>query len=417
MTIFYIINIIACESNTKEDAVTEPSEEVVEPSQEIMEPNSEPSSEVTEPSEEQPSEEIVPEIISILGARVTDRSTPETGNGNGGVLQVDLTTISDISVDETVIYQWFANGNEIDGAVDETITLADFEVENESIHVEVSYVNTDGLERFALSYPIETGNWRIHSGGEDGTVAGKNPIPFWETYSFDGSSRTHDGSGYEGRYRASETHSITSVRADEVGITTREGEHVLQFFGGTESKRVELGNRNWNTRVQHNQGVYVSASLYLPNEEWDPITQYSTIIFQHKQYPGADPNFEIRLSNEGDYKLFVRSPYEHYELTGQRHDDYHIATLLPNTWHDIKIYLKPSQNETEGQINIYVDGANVFEGVGTNLNDTDDTNDSFLKLGMYTNIEDDRIMYFDAIEMATFVDTDIDTWLSLPITE
>ena len=44
-------------------------------------------------------------------------------------MQVDLTTISDISVDETVIYQWFANGNEIDGAVDETITLADFEVE------------------------------------------------------------------------------------------------------------------------------------------------------------------------------------------------------------------------------------------------------------------------------------------------
>ena len=47
MTIFYFVNIIACESNTKEDAVTEPSDEVVEPSQEIMEPNSEPSYELS----------------------------------------------------------------------------------------------------------------------------------------------------------------------------------------------------------------------------------------------------------------------------------------------------------------------------------------------------------------------------------
>ena len=49
---------------------------------------------------------------------------------------------------------------------------------------------------------------------------------------------------------------------------------------------------------------------------------------------GSDPNFEIRLSNLGEYKLYVRSPYSHYGLTGQKVTDYPIATLSPDTWHD-----------------------------------------------------------------------------------
>ena len=105
-----------------------------------------------------------------------------------------------------------------------------------------------------------------------------------------------------------------------------EGDYILRLHGDSSNygsstpksytKRVELGNRDWNTRAFPDRDVYISASVYLPSDAWDQVTRYSTIMFQHKQYPGSDPNFELRLSNEGDYRLYVQSPYQHYGLSG-----------------------------------------------------------------------------------------------------
>jgi hypothetical protein len=94
------------------------------------------------------------------------------------------------------------------------------------------------------------------------------------------------------------------------------------------------------------------------------------------------------------------------------HDHKTIATLTPNFWHDLKIHLTPSQDSESGQITIYLDGKVIFSGNGSNLNDKDNTNDSFLKLGMYTNIYDDRHFFLDAVEMTTYLLRSVADWVS-----
>jgi uncharacterized repeat protein (TIGR02543 family) len=61
---------------------------------------------------------------------------------------------------------------------------------------------------------------------------------------------------------------------------------------------------------------------------------------------------------------------------------------------------------------IYLDGEVIFSEQGTNLNDKDTTNDSFLKLGMYTQILDDRHYFVDAVEMATFLPSTVSDWVN-----
>ena len=364
-------------------------------------------------------------LLQILGSRVNDRDWNE--NVGGGHLRADLSQLSDRDLSKTISYQWYADDVAVSGATSRDFILEEHSINNEAIYLVATYTALSGQQRVATSPTLNQLDWRIFSGGEDpsitgdypyagimeGNLIGDNPTPFMATYSFASSSRTHGGNGwYEDGYRASETHSITSINASDQGMPAQEGTNILKMAATSNSKRVEWGNRNFNTRVQENQNVYVSQKIYLPSSEWDPVTQYSTLIFQHKQYPGSDPNFEIRLSNLGDYKLYVRSPYSHYSLTGQRVTDYPIATLNPDTWHDLKIHLTPSQSNSVGQMTIYLDGEVIFSEQGTNLNDKDTTNDSFLKLGMYTQILDDRHYFVDAVEMATFLPSTVSDWVN-----
>ncbi|MCH1499753.1 MAG: heparin lyase I family protein, partial [Akkermansiaceae bacterium] len=364
-------------------------------------------------------------LLQILGSTVNDKDWNE--NVGGGHLRADLSQLSDRDISEAIEYQWYADDIAVSGATSRDLKLEAHNISTEAIHLIATYTTLSGQQRIATSPTLNQLDWRIFSGGEDSSIAGDypytgimesnlvgdNPTPFMATYSFASSSRTHGGNGwYEDGYRASETHSITSINASDQGLPTQEGINILKIAATSDSKRVEWGNRNFNTRVQENQNVYVSQKIYLPSSEWDEVTQYSTIIYQHKQYPGSDPNFEIRLSNLGDYKLYVRSPYSHYGLTGQKVTDYPIATLSPDTWHDFKIHLTPSQSNSVGQMAIYLDGEIIFSEQGTNLNDIDTTNDSFLKLGMYTQILDDRHYFVDAVEMATFLPSTVSDWVN-----
>ena len=86
--------------------------------------------------------------------------------------------------------------------------------------------------------------------------------------------------------------------------------------------------------------------------------------------------------------------------------------MSPDTWHDLKIHLTPSQDDSLGQVTIYLDGETIFSETGTNLNDRDNTSDSFLKLGMYTNIEDSRHYYVDSVEMSTFIRSTVSDWVA-----
>ncbi len=362
---------------------------------------------ITEPSSSQSFTDV--NGLQIVGSTVSDKDWDQ--HVGGGHLRADLSQLNDRDTSAAITFQWYADDLAISGATTSDLILEDYNISPETIYLLASYSTLSGEQVTVTSPTLEQGDWRIFSGGEDGTIAGSNPAPFMETYSFSNSSRTHNGDGwYEDRILASDTHSITSVGAAEVGLSAIEGDSIIRIAATDGSKRSELGNRNWNTRLQENHDLYFAESLYLPKEEWDVVTQYSTLIFQHKQYPGADPNFEVRLSNEGDYKLFVQSPYGHYGLTGDKHNDHTIATLSPDTWHDLKIHLTPSQDDSLGQVTIYLDGETIFSETGTNLNDRDNTNDSFLKLGMYTNIEDSRHYYVDSVEMSTFIRSTVSDW-------
>ena len=350
-------------------------------------------------------------VLQILGSTVNDKDWDQHVGGKH--LRADLSQLSDRDITKAIAYQWYSNEVAVNGATSGDFKLKDHNISNEAIHLVATYTTLSGQQRSATSPTVNQLDWRIFSGGEGDSVEGENPTPFMETYSFARSSATHGGGGwYDDGYRASDTHSIKSTPASDAGLLTQEGSNILKIAATSDSKRAELGNRNWNTRVQENQDIYVSEKIYLPKTEWDPVTKYSTIIFQHKQYPGADPNFELRLSNEGDYKLYAQSPYSHYGLTGDKHNDHHIATLSPDTWHDLKIHLTPSQSSSKGQITIYLDREEIFSEKGTNLNNKDNTNDSFLKLGMYTQILDNRHYFVDAVEMATFLPSTVNAWVS-----
>jgi hypothetical protein len=157
------------------------------------------------------------------------------------------------------------------GATGNNISLGSYGLSEASLQLSASYTSSSGESLIVFSPIINYEDWRIYSGGESGNVSGDNPTPFFETYSFADSSRTHDGSGwFEGGYRASNTHSITSVRAEEVGVPSLERSNILKVSATSGSKRAELGNRNYNTRFQENQNAYIAAKIYLPKEEWDP---------------------------------------------------------------------------------------------------------------------------------------------------
>jgi surface protein len=69
-------------------------------------------------------------------------------------------------------------------------------------------------------------------------------------------------------------------------------------------------------------------------------------------------------------------------------------------------------------MNIYLDGQLIYEYSGTNLRNQSsydpDKHDTFIKLGMYTEIRDERVIYFDNIEMSNHIDSDISNWIQTP---
>ena len=90
----------------------------------------------------------------------------------------------------------------------------------------------------------------------------------------------------------------------------------------------------------------------------------------------------------------------------------HIATLKPDTWHDIKLHLVPSKSNDIGYINIYLDEQSIFEAKGKNLRKDATSDLSLFKVGMYTNIRDERSYFMDSIEMASYLPGSISNWVA-----
>ena len=88
--------------------------------------------------------------------------------------------------------------------------------------------------------------------------------------------------------------------------------------------------------------------------------------------------------------------------------------MLPNTWHKLNIHMKPEFNG-EGFMDVYLDGKTIYSYSGTNLKNESsydpDKHDSFLKLGMYTEIRDERVIYLDNLEMSNHLNQEISNWI------
>ncbi|MGA0906854.1 MAG: heparin lyase I family protein, partial [bacterium] len=333
----------------------------------------------------------------------------------GGRIKVDLNSLDSLNPSGSISYQWFADGVEIPGATSQELVTTDYTkyTDEADIHAQITYTTLDGSSETVESSLFNYYDWRIHTGAEDNTLIGDNPTPFWETFSYDMDSSNHYKNG--DKFKDSKIHSIEPVLASEAGIESGDGAYVIKIradgrkFGSKKkwsfSKRSELGNRDWNTRIRSDSEVFYSASIYFPSEYWDQKAKYSIIIMQHKQYGGGEPNFALRLSNTGDYKLFLQSKYH---LAKKKANAYHIATLQPDHWHDLRVHLKPARKGS-GFLNIYLDGERVFDYEGTTLKKS--TDGSYLKIGMYTQIRDERVIYFDNVQMSNKIHGSVQSWV------
>ena len=249
----------------------------------------------------------------------------------------------------------------------------------------------------------------LNIGAETGTVDSGLPIPLVESYSKNGNSTVDDSNGDP--YTANSLHYI---QAQSAANWAREGDFVLKFYGDGSNypnndyaHRAELSNNLSGTALDPGEEWYYSLSFYPPSSVWDINSDsHSTVISQWKQYGGGNPNGEIRLSNEGDYKIYARSVRYNWEETGE--DPYiHIGTAVPDTWNDFKFQIKHSTG-SDGFIKVWLNGELIFENNGPTLYSS--SAGGYMKFGMYTQITDERTIYYDAIRMSNFLSVPVEVW-------
>ena len=207
---------------------------------------------------------------------------------------------------------------------------------------------------------------------------------------------------------------ISSLHSQTVETVSwaRKGNGVLKFYadgrelglgdqvpsGKYASNRCELGTIPY--RYDAGDDVYYTASFYLPSEYWDTVTKYSVILTQWKIVD--DPHGALRLSNYGDYKLYYAGAFG--AEPDATDDGTYIGQATPDAWNDVKLYYKKSLG-SDGQFRVYLNGVKVFERANQKnmIGRRDDGSGGYVKFGMYTEIRSERVVYFDAVSMSTFL--------------
>ncbi|MDG1848926.1 MAG: heparin lyase I family protein [Flavobacteriales bacterium] len=256
------------------------------------------------------------------------------------------------------------------------------------------------------------GQISLNVGAETGTVDSGLPIPLVESYSKNGNSTVESGGVL---YTANALHYI---EAESAASWAREGDYVLKFYGDGRNypnpeyaHRAELANSDPDIVFHPGEQWYYSLSFLPPSEVWDADTdEHSNVIVQWKQYGGGAPNGAIRLSNEGDYTIYARSERHEWEGPGGTNSDSYIpiATAVPDTWNDLKIHVNHTSG-SDGFIKIWLNGELIFENEGPTLYSS--TTRGYMKFGVYTQIRDERIFYYDAVRMSNFIDVPYEEWV------
>ena len=344
-----------------------------------------------------------PPVFVSVGSFIVDTSDRAVGTLLATDDDADSIRYSLEGVDANVLYV-----DEFTGDL-QLVAPADYRQKEMYVATAVAFDGVHQVEQVIdiTVNPLSEGQVYLSVGGETGSVDSGLPVPLVESYSFNQSSSVDDSNGNP--FQASALHSIT---AEEVSWS-REGDYVLDFyadgrnFGSAQdySRRVELATSPTAIGFSPGEERFYSMSFLAPKSVWDQPTLYSTVIAQWKQYGGGNPNAEIRLSNMGDYKLTARS-VRHWDSEDDEGD--FIGTVIPDVWNDLKMYVKHSEY-SDGTIQIWLNGESIFEYHGSTLYKDED---GYIKFGMYTEIRDERTLYFDAIRISNFTNETLDEWAS-----
>ena len=185
----------------------------------------------------------------------------------------------------------------------------------------------------------------------------------------------------------------------------RKGQHVLKVYADGRKYGKSSGDYAFRCELSAVQDEYVflpgdwhfySMSFWL-DESWDQVSKYSGLLMQWKMSPGF-PHGALRISNLGDYKLFFRG----YHLWEDDGNGKFIGHAKRAAWNDIKFFYKKSMGK-DGFVLVWLNGKLVFEHKGRTL--LKSTQRGYTKFGQYTEIRDERTVYYDAVE---FCHTEID---------
>ena len=184
-------------------------------------------------------------------------------------------------------------------------------------------------------------------------------------------------------------------------LTTDNGTHLIHMYGDGRghpdnlnytpySHRAELSTTRTAEKYAAGDERYYSLKFWLPSDVWGTSTSYHVIISQWKQYSGQ-PNFVVRISNAGDYKLIVKS-----------HDDMGVAnteigTANPNAWNALKYHIKHSEG-SDGLFKIWLNGSLIYSYSGKTMHQT--SKEGYWKFGMYTQIRREAHILFDNLRIS-----------------
>ena len=212
--------------------------------------------------------------------------------------------------------------------------------------------------------------------------------------------------------------SIHSLTVEKVSWA-REGEHVLKIYADGRNYGTN-GDYAFRAELSAVQDEYVflpgdyhlfSMSFWPDGTTWDRVTKYSGLLMQWKMSPGF-PHGALRLSNMGDYKLYFRG-YDLWPVGDGGGNGRQIGYARRAAWNDVKFFYKKSI-KSDGVVRVWLNGNLVFEHYGKNLLKT--TERGYTKFGQYTEIRDERIVYYDAVEFChgpSFTDStrwDLEAW-------
>lgn len=202
----------------------------------------------------------------------------------------------------------------------------------------------------------------------------------------------------ESKEKTMVTGTKTSLSVVDAPSWARKGDKVLRVYADGRNYGGS-GDYAFRSELSAVQDQYVflpgdyhfySMSFWL-DSSYDQVSKYSGLLMQWKMSPGF-PHGALRISNLGDYKLYFRG-YDLWE--SENGNGAPIGYAKKAAWNDFKVFYRKSMG-SDGFVNVWLNGKLVFEHTGRTL--LKRTQKGYTKFGQYTEIRDERTVYYDAVE-------------------